>query len=55
MYEASDNDMENYETFCEIIQDTEMSAVDVLNALTNWHGMQLMSREFIQNYLDCEM
>ena len=55
MYEASCNSSENYETFKEMINDNGWSAEDVLDYLTDWHGLSLMSEGFIQNLIDCEL
>ena len=55
MYEASYDTSKNYETFMEMISDYGWSAEDVLIYLTDWHGLSLMSEEFIQNLIDCEL
>ena len=55
MYEASYDTSKNYETFMEMISDNGWSAEDVLNYLTDWHGLSLMSEDFIQNLIDCEL
>ena len=55
MYETSYDTSKNYETFMEMISDNGWSAEDVLNYLTDWHGLSLMSEDFIQNLIDCEL
>ena len=55
MYEASYDTSTNYDTFMEMINDNNMSAEDVLNYLTDWHGLSLLSYDFIQNMIDCEL
>lgn len=55
MYKASYDSTTNYETFMKMISDNGWSGEDVLNYLTDWHGLQLMSEEFIQNIIDCEV
>ena len=55
MYEASSDSSKNYETFKEMIDDNMWSAEDVLDYLTDWHGLCLMSQGFIQNLIDCEI
>lgn len=55
MYEASYDTSKNYETFIEMINDNGWSGEDVLNYLTDWHGLSLMSEDFIQNLIDCEL
>lgn len=39
----------NYERFATAIEDNGISAEDVLSIFTNWHGLQLMTDEFIEN------
>lgn len=55
MYEASWNTADNYSTMEEIIEDYKLSAIDVLDYLTNYHGLQLLSEDFMQNLIDCEL
>ena len=55
MYEASWDSSKNYDTFMEMISDNGWSAEDVVNYLTDWHGLSLMSEDFIQNLIDCEI
>ncbi len=54
-YKASNDTMENYETFVQMINDCGWSGEEVLKLITDWHGMQLMEEEFIQNIIDCEL
>lgn len=55
MFKASDESRMNYDTFAEMIREFGWSGEDVLNYLTDWHGMDLLSKEFIQNLIDCEL
>lgn len=55
MYEASKDTSKNYETMERIISDYGLSGEDVLNYLTDWHGISLLSESFIQNLIDCEL
>lgn len=55
MYIASEDSSKNYDTFMEMISDNGWTAEDVVNYLTDWHGMYLMSGDFIQNLIDCEL
>lgn len=54
-YEASSNSSENYETMERIIEDCGFDGKDVLNLLTDWHGMCLLSKGFMENLIDCEL
>lgn len=55
MYEATNDTGLNYDTFTEMIKDHGWSAEQVLDYLIMWHGMDLLSKEFIQNLIDCEL
>ena len=55
MYDASTDTSKNYETFMEMIEDLNMTPQEVLDYLVNWHGLQLLSEDFIQNMIDCEI
>lgn len=55
MYEASFNTSENYETMLDIIRDNGLSGEDVLQLLTDWHGLDLLSQDFMENLIDCEL
>lgn len=46
--------MENYNKLLAYIEETGMTAEELLNALTDWHGMSIISDEFIENARDCE-
>ena len=53
-YEIKNDSNKNYSSLCEIINERGLSGVDVLDLLTDWHGLQLCSREFCENLRDCE-
>lgn len=55
MYTASMDTSENYETLMEIANEYNWDAEDMLRYLTDWHGLQLLSHDFIQNLIDCEL
>lgn len=40
-----------YDKFVGIIVDYELSAQQVLSILTDWHGLQLISEEFMENLI----
>lgn len=54
-YEVSTDTSENYTTMENIIQDMGWSGTDVLNYLTDYHGLQLLDEGFMQNLIDCEL
>ena len=39
---------ERWDKMIEIIENNNMSAEDVLRLLTDWHGMQIITDEFIE-------
>lgn len=38
----------NYNALLEAIETNNISAGDLLNAFTNWHGLQLLDDDFIE-------
>lgn len=38
----------NYETLLEAIKTDNISAEELLDAFTNWHGLQLLDDDFIE-------
>lgn len=38
----------NYNTLLEAIKTNNISAEDLLDAFTNWHGLQLLSDDFME-------
>lgn len=54
-YTVSKDTAENYITMESIIADNNLSAEDVLQYLTDWHGLSLLSEDFMQNLIDCEL
>lgn len=52
MFKAKTDTTENYDTILEIITETNMSAEDVLIAITNWHGLQILDKDFTKNFID---
>lgn len=46
--------MDNYNDFCDIIERYELSGEQVLDIITDWHGTQIISDDFMENLKDCE-
>ena len=44
----------NYDKLVKCIEDMDLSGKEVLDAITDWYGMQILSDEFIENQKDCE-
>ena len=55
MYEVSNDNLQNWDTMIEIINDKNLSGEDVLRYLTSWHGMSLLDKDFMENLIDCEL
>lgn len=45
----------NYETLLEAIRTNSISAEELLNAFTNWHGLQLIDDDFMEFLEDEEI
>lgn len=45
----------NYETLLEAIKTNNISAEELLNAFTNWHGLQLIDDDFMEFLEDEEI
>lgn len=45
----------NYSTLLEAIETNNISAEELLNAFTNWHGLQLIDDDFIEFLEDEEI
>ena len=54
-YSISDNADDNWSTMMQIIEDTGADAETVLRWITNWHGTQLLNRDFMENLVNCEL
>ena len=46
--------MDNYNTFVEIIETYSLTGEDVLRLVTDWHGLQLLTDEFMDNLKEVE-
>ena len=46
--------MDNYSKLVDYIERMGLSAVEVLDALVDWHGTSIISDEFMENQQDCE-
>ena len=55
MYEPSRDTSKNWDTMEEIIADKNLDAMDILQYLIDWHGLDLLSYNFMQNLIDCEL
>lgn len=42
------NTIENYNVIEQAIEENNISALEVLNAFVNWHGMQLLDDDFVE-------
>lgn len=49
---ASNDSSKNWETMIELIKDYGWDGEDVLRCLTDWHGLQILDRSFMQNLLE---
>ena len=54
MYKIVNDAIENGNNLYEIISDRGMSGEEVFNMFTDYHGMQLVTREMCENLRDCE-
>ena len=52
MYEVSWDTCKNYNTMESLIEDYGLSAHDILDFLTDWHGLQLLDEAFMKNLFD---
>ena len=55
MFKASTDTSENFNTMEEIINDTGADGMQVLQWLTDWHGLDLLDEDFMQNLINCEL
>lgn len=46
--------MDNWDKMIEIIRTYGISAEDLLGLITDWHGTQILSDDFMDNLQDCE-
>lgn len=46
--------MDNYNTFVEIIKTYALTGEEVLQLITDWHGLQLLTDEFMDNLKEVE-
>lgn len=46
--------MNNYKKFEQLIEEYGLSAEEVLKLLTDWHGTQILSDDFMENLRECE-
>lgn len=55
MYEVSWDTAKNYNTMEELIEDYNLTAHDILDYFTDWHGLQLLSESFMRNLIEVEL
>lgn len=55
MYEPSNDSCDNYATMEQIINEYNLSGEEVLRYLTDWHGLQLLDYDFMDNLISCEL
>jgi hypothetical protein len=46
--------VDNYEKLVNYIESSGLTAVELLNALVDWNGIDIISDEFIDNQRNCE-
>lgn len=46
--------IENYDAVEELIDQYNLSGKEVLRLLTDWNGVQILDKEFMENLRDCE-
>ena len=46
--------IENYDAVEELIDLYNLSGKEVLRLLTDWNGVQILDKEFMENLRDCE-
>lgn len=44
--------LRNYEIVEKLIKDRKISGADVLDAITNYHGMELIDAEFVDYFVE---
>ena len=52
MYKASVDTSENWDTMIELISEYNLDAEDILQYLTDWHGLQLLDSNFMENLFE---
>lgn len=55
MYEPSNDSVDNWDILMEIANEYRWTAEDMLRYLTDWHGMQLIDKAFMENLINCEL
>lgn len=52
MFKASTDTSENFSAMEELIDECNLDANDILQYLTDWHGLQLLDRNFMENLFE---
>lgn len=52
MYKVSSSGRENWDIMEEIISEYNLDGNDVLKYLTDWHGLDLLDEDFMENLFD---
>lgn len=55
MYEPSNDTIDNWDTMEQIIDDLNLGAKDILQYFTDYYGLSLLSYDFMENLIDCEL
>ena len=54
MNKISNNTSANYNLLEELIEDSNISAKEMLDMFTDYYGLQLLKKDFMENLRDCE-
>lgn len=54
MKRITNDTSENYDLLAELIEKDNLSGKEVLDMFTDYFGLQLCSKDFIENLRDCE-
>lgn len=52
MFEATYDTSKNYEIFEQMIEEYNLSGIDILDFFTNYHGLQLLTEDCTQDFID---
>lgn len=50
----SNDGANNYNILSDLIERENLTGIDVLDILTDYHGLQLLTKDFMENLRDCE-
>ena len=52
MFKASTDTSENFNTMEKLIDEYNLDANDILQYFTDWHGLQLLDQNFMENLFE---